>query len=116
MSDLVGLLLIVLILAGGFLGLAHLGAPPEPMTQDEFERRVQEGRGMMSAGVMAGMHALQKLMNPKAAEAVEVQKDLRAGYYDDQQEHQGGGDGGGDEQDPAGHIPEAPADVEGENA
>ena len=91
MGDFIGLLLIVFILVGGFLGLARLGAPPERMTQDEFERRVQEGRGMMSAGVMAGMHALQKLMNPKAAEAVEVQKDLRAGYYDDQQK-QGDGD------------------------
>jgi hypothetical protein len=40
----------------------------------------------MSAGAFAGMQALQKLMNPKAAEAVEVQRDLKAGYYDDQQE------------------------------
>ena len=49
------------------------------------------------------------------AEAVEVQKDLQAGYYDDQQKQQGGG-GDGDERDPSGHIPEATADVEEENA
>ena len=113
MSDWLGLLLIVLIIVGGFFGLARLGAPPEQMTQDEFERRVQEGRGAMSAGVMAGMHALQKLMNPKAAEAVEVQKDLRAGYYDDQQKL---GDGDGGEEDaPAANSNESP-EAEGENA
>ena len=112
MSDLVGLLLIVLILVAGFFGLAHLGAPPKQMTQDEFERRVQEGRGMMSAGVMAGMHALQKLMNPKAAEAVEVQKDLRAGYYDDQQK-QGDGD---DENAPVKNSNESSDAEEEENA
>ena len=56
---------------------------------------------MMSAGVMAGMHALQKLMNPKAAEAVEVQRDLQAGYYDDQQEQ-----GDGDDEDAPADAPE----------
>ena len=113
MGDLLGLLLIVLILVGGFFGLAHLGAPPAAMTQDEFERRVQEGRGMMSAGVMAGVHALQKLMNPKAAEAVEVQKDLRAGYYDDQQKQ---GDGDAAPQDAPETSPDESSDAGKENA
>lgn len=93
MNDFIGLLIIICILAGAFFGLARLGAPPVPMTQEEFERRAAEGRGTMSAGVMAGMHALQKLMNPKAAAAVEVQKDLQAGYYDDRQGQGDGGDG-----------------------
>ncbi|HVF55070.1 MAG TPA: hypothetical protein VM934_02905 [Pyrinomonadaceae bacterium] len=95
MGDWIGLGIIVLVLAGGLFGLSHLGRPSKPISQDEYERRIHEGRGTMSAGVMAGMHALQKLMNPKAAEAIEVQKDLRAGYYDDQQEV-----GDGDEPDP----------------
>ena len=94
MGDWIGLGIIVAVLLGGFFGLARLGAPPKEMTKEEFERRAAEGRGTMSAGVMAGMHALQKLMNPKAAEAVEVQKDLQAGYYDDQQE-KGEGDAPG---------------------
>ena len=114
MGDLLGLLLIMLILVGGFFGLARLGSPPRQMTQDEFERRVQEGRGMMSAGVMAGMHALQKLMNPKAAEAVEVQKDLRAGYYDDQQKQGDGGDGEGEA--PAAPHSNESTEAEGEDA
>ena len=86
MGDWIGLGIIILVALGAFAGLARLGTPPRPMTQEEFEQKVQEGRGWMSAGAFAGMQALQKLMNPKAAEAVEVQKDLQAGYYDDQQE------------------------------
>ena len=95
MGDWIGLGIIVLVLAGGLLGLSYLGKPSKPISKDEYERRIQEGRGTMSASVMAGMQALQKLMNPKAAEAIEVQRDLRAGYYDDQQEV-----GDGDEPDP----------------
>ncbi len=62
------------------------------MSAEEFERRAAEGRGTTGAGAAAGLHALQKLMNPRAAEAVEVQKDLRAGFYDDQQETGDGDD------------------------
>lgn len=96
MSDWIGLAVIVLVLAGALLGLSHLGKPPEQITHEEFERRVKEGRGTMTTSAFAGMHALQKLLNPKAAEAVEVEKDLKAGYYDDQQETGAGGDGDGD--------------------
>lgn len=101
MGDWIGLGVFLLILLGAFLGLARLGAPPEKVTHEEFERRVQEGRGTTGAGAAAAMYALQKLMNPKAAEAVEVQKDLEAGYYD---EHEQAGEG----EEPTG--PEAGAD------
>jgi hypothetical protein len=74
------------VLVGAVAGLAHLGKPRPPMTNEEFERRAAEARGTMSAGVAGMMYALQKLMNPKAAEAVEVQKDLRAGYYDEKEQ------------------------------
>ena len=90
MGDWIGLGIIILVALGAFVGLARLGTPPKPMTQEEFEQKVQESRGWMSAGAAAGMHALQKLMNPKAAEAVEVLKDLEAGYYD---EHEQAGEG-----------------------
>lgn len=89
MGDWIGLSLIILILAGGLFGLAHLGTPPKSITPEEFERRVQQGHGTMSARVSGMMYALQKLMQPKAAEAVEVMKDMRAGYYDDQEQPDG---------------------------
>ena len=91
MSDWIGLIFFVLIVVGGFCGLARISTPRAPLSQEEFERRVHDGRGAMSAGVMAGMHALQKLLNPKAAEAVEVERDLKSGYYDSKQQ-QGDGD------------------------
>ena len=84
MSDWLGLGLIVLVVLGALCGMAALGKPYE-VTPDEFERRVEENRGMMRSGMAAGLHALQKLMNPRAAEAVEVQKDLKAGFYDDKE-------------------------------
>ncbi|MDQ3685171.1 MAG: hypothetical protein M3430_06150 [Acidobacteriota bacterium] len=89
MGDWIGLGVIILILVGGLLGMARLGTPPKPLTPAEFEERVRQSQGTMSAGVAGMMYALQKLMNPKAAEAVEVMKDLRAGYYDDSEEPDG---------------------------
>ena len=91
MGDWIGLGVILLVAAGALYGLSHLGKPAKPLTKEEYERRVREGRGTMSAGAFAGMNALQKLVNPKAAEAVEVQKDLKAGYYNDE-EREGEGD------------------------
>ena len=97
MGDWIGLGVIVLVLAGCLWGLSHLGKTREPMSEEEFERRAAESRGTMSAGVVGLMYALQKLMNPKAAEAVEVQKDLRAGFYNT--EHGESGEGGEGEDD-----------------
>ena len=91
MSDWIGLGIIVLVVVGALYGLSHLGKPAKPLSKEEYERRVREGRGTMSAGAFAGMNALQKLVNPKAAEAIEVQKDLQAGFYNDE-EKKGEGD------------------------
>jgi Skp family chaperone for outer membrane proteins len=99
MSDWIGLGLILLILFGAVVGLARLGKAPEPISPEEFERRVQEARGTTRAGAAAGLYALQKLMNPRAAEAVEVQRDLSAGYYDEaEQSGEGGLDDEGEAQ------------------
>ncbi len=92
MGDWIGLGVIVLVLAGSLWGLSHLGKTREPMTEEEFERRAAEARGTTGAGVAGMMYALQKLMNPKAAEAVEVLKDMKAGYYDEGEQAGEGGD------------------------
>jgi len=76
MSDWIGLAVIIAVIVGGLCGAARLGAPPEEISQEEFERRVREG-----AYMRAGMFALQQLLHPKAARAVGVQQDLKHGYY-----------------------------------
>lgn len=76
MSDWIGLAIILLIILGGLFAASRLGAPPEEISQEEFERRVKEG-----ARTRAAMFALQQWLNPKAAQAVEVQQDLKQGYY-----------------------------------
>jgi hypothetical protein len=93
-GDLIGLSLIVLILAGAFFGMAHLGRSRKPLTQAEYERGLARGGGVVSASVFAGMYAIGKLLHPKAVEAIEVQRDLRAGHYDIEQEAGEGNDTG----------------------
>ena len=89
MGDWIGLGFFVLVVVGALVGLSHLGRAPKKLTEDEYQQRVAESRGTMSAGVAGVMYALQKLMNPKAAEAVEVMKDLKAGFYDDEEKDAG---------------------------
>jgi hypothetical protein len=92
MSDWIGLGFIVLLVVGALVGISYLGRKPKPMTTDEYERRVAEAQGTTRAAALAGMNALNKMINPKAVEAVEKQKDLQAGYYNDEQT-KGEGDG-----------------------
>ena len=92
MGDWIGLGFIVLVVVGALVGISYLGRKPKPMTTDEYERRVAEARGTTRAAALAGMNALNKMINPKAVEAVEKQKDLQAGYYNDEQT-KGEGDG-----------------------
>jgi hypothetical protein len=90
MGDWIGLGIIALVAVGAAVGLSRLGKTRKPLTEDEYEQRVAEAKGTTRAAALAGMNALNKMVNPKAVEAVERQQDLRAGYYDDQEE---GGEG-----------------------
>ncbi|HEX8722476.1 MAG TPA: hypothetical protein VF736_17810 [Pyrinomonadaceae bacterium] len=94
MGDWIGLGFIVLVVVGAVVGLSYLGRTRKPLTAEEYERRVAEAKGTTRAAALAGMNALNRMINPKAVEAVEKQKDLQAGYYDDQ-EKKGEGDAPG---------------------
>ena len=102
MGDWIGLGIFVLVIVGALVGLSHLGRTRKPLTTEEYEQRVAEAKGTTRAAALAGMNALNKMINPKAVEAVEKQKDLQAGYYDD---HETEGEGGGPE--PKGKRPGA---------
>jgi hypothetical protein len=94
MNDWIGLAVIVSIILGGLFAASRLGTPPQEISQEEFERRVREG-----ARTRAAMFALQQWLHPKGAQAIEVQQDLKHGYYN-KKKIPGDGD---DAADPAAH-------------
>jgi hypothetical protein len=76
MGDWAGLIFIIVLVAGGLIGLKLLSRP-RTSTEEEFERRAAEG----TTALGASMNALQELMNPEAAKAKEVQTQLNEGRY-----------------------------------
>ena len=81
MHDLVGLGIIALVVLCGLYGLSRLGKPYD-VTPEEFEKRAQEGPGLISAGMIG----LQKMLEPGAKKAIEAQQDLRRGRYNKEDE------------------------------
>jgi hypothetical protein len=75
-NDLIGLGVIGGIVLLAILFLYYLSRPYD-VTPEEFEKRAQEGPGLISAGMIG----LQKFLEPGAKKAIEVQEDLRAGRY-----------------------------------
>ncbi len=85
MSDWIGLAVIAFLLLCGLFGLARLSKPYD-VTAEEFEKRAQEGPGLLGAGLIG----VQKLLDPAVEKADEVQQELKEGRYDGEQ---GSGDG-----------------------
>jgi hypothetical protein len=80
MSDWIGLAIIGFIVLCGVFALARLSKPYD-LTVEEFEKRAQEGPGLIGAGLVG----LQKALDPAMEKAVEAQEDLRQGRYDGEQ-------------------------------
>ena len=103
MSDWIGLAIIGFLVLCGLFGLSRLSKPYDISTE-EFERRAQEGPGLLGAGLVT----LQKALDPATAKAVEAQQDLRKGIYNGEQ---GSGDppeaGDGSEQKVTNGEPDA---------
>jgi hypothetical protein len=81
MSDWIGLGIIAFVILCGIFALSRLSKPYDVSTE-EFERRAQEGPGLLGAGLVG----IQKALDPAMQRAVEVQEDLRAGRYDAEDE------------------------------
>ena len=81
MSDWIGLGIIAFVVLCGLFGLSRLSKPYDVST-DEFERRAQEGPGLLGAGLVG----IQKALDPAMEKAVEVQEDFKAGRYDGEEE------------------------------
>ncbi|HEU4770219.1 MAG TPA: hypothetical protein VFS77_22825 [Pyrinomonadaceae bacterium] len=80
MNDWIGLAIIGFLVLCGLFGLSRLGKPYEISTE-EFEKRAQEGPGLLGAGLVG----LQKALDPAVDKAVEAQEDLKQGRYDGEQ-------------------------------
>src|SRR6476619_2283140 len=81
MNDWIGIGIIALVVLCGLFGLSRLSKPYDVSTE-EFERRAQEGPGLLGAGLVG----IQKALDPSMQKAVEVQEDLRQGRFDGEQE------------------------------
>jgi hypothetical protein len=81
MSDWIGLAIIGFIILCGLFGLSRLSKPYDVSTE-EFERRAQEGPGLLGAGLIG----IQSALDPAMQKAVAVQEDLKQGRYDGEQE------------------------------
>ena len=81
MNDWIGVAVIVFIVLFGLFGLSRLSKPYDVSTE-EFERRAQEGPGLLGASLVG----IQKALDPAMERAVEVQEDLKQGRYDGEQE------------------------------
>ena len=77
MSDWIGLAFFILLIVGIFIGLKLLGNQPK-RTEQEFENRVSDGTGLMSAGV----NALSEALNPAESKAKEVIVQMKEGRFD----------------------------------
>jgi hypothetical protein len=75
-NDWIGLGIIVFLVLCGLFALSRLGKPYE-VSVEEFERRAQEGPGLLSAGLVG----LQKALDPSKEKAIEVIEDLKQGRY-----------------------------------
>ena len=89
MNDLIGIAFIVLLVLGAVIGLLQLSKPYD-VSNEEFEKRAHEAPSLISAG----MSGLQKILDPAAGKAMEVQEDFKQGYYNGEQESGDGPEAG----------------------
>jgi len=80
MNDWVGLVIIGFLVLCGLFGLSRLSKPYD-LSAEEFEKRAQEGPGLLGAGLIG----IQKALDPAVEKAAAVQEDLKQGRYDGEQ-------------------------------
>ena len=81
MSDWLGVVFFALLIIGAVIGLSLLGKPYK-VTEEEYEKRINEGPGLIGAGLIG----LQKTLDPGAEKAAAVVEDFKAGHLDKKQE------------------------------
>jgi hypothetical protein len=87
MNDWFGLLFLVLLGAGIFVGLKVL-SKPQKRTEEEFERNAAANTTMLGAS----LSALQGILDPSEAKAKETRAQLKEGRYN-KKKREGKGNG-----------------------
>lgn len=80
MSDWIGMAVIAVVILCVVFGFSRLSKPYD-VSSEEFERRAQEGPGLLGASLVG----LQKALDPSKEKAAEVLQDLKQGRYDGEQ-------------------------------
>ena len=80
MSDWIGMAVIAVVILCVIFGFSRLSKPYD-VSSEEFERRAQEGPGLLGASLVG----LQKALDPSKEKAAEVLQDLKQGRYDGEQ-------------------------------
>ena len=96
MNDIIGMVFIGALVLAAIFGLLQLSKPYD-ISNEEFEKRAHEAPSLMSAG----MSGLQKILDPAAGKAMEVQEDFKQGYYNGEQESGDKPEAGADSQQEA---------------
>jgi len=102
MSDWIGLGIIIFLVLCGLFGLSQLSKPYN-VTTEEFEKRAQEGPGLLSASLVT----LQKALDPSKEKAVEVLEDMKQGRYNKKEESGDPPEAGDDSNDKVNGEPDA---------
>lgn len=92
MSDWIGLLFILVLIAGALIGIRIL-ANPRARTSDEFERSASENPTMVGAL----MNALHDVTDPGAARAKEVRMQMKDGRFQKKRREGKANDGSNEE-------------------
>lgn len=80
MNDWIGLGVIAFVVLCVIFGFSRLSKPYDVSTE-EFEKRAQEGPGLLGASLIG----LQSALDPSKEKSVEVLEDLKQGRYDGEQ-------------------------------
>src|SRR5687767_6674863 len=80
MNDWIGLVVIGFLILCGLFALSRLSKPYDISTE-QFEKRAQEGPGLLGAGLIG----IQKALDPAVEKAAVVVEDLKQGRYDGEQ-------------------------------
>ena len=81
MNDWIGLAIFAGLIIAALVALSFAGKGRPPLSEEEYQRRVDEGPGLSGAA----MTGLQQILDPAAKKAAEVRQDFEQGFLNEEQ-------------------------------